>query len=1186
MYKKNKHLGLKKANIRRTCRIMRVFFLCFTLGIGVCFSSNSYSQSTKISLNLKNKTVKQVLSEIEKNSEFIFFYQDDILDVDRKVTVNAENETIEQILNEILGATGNTYFVSDRSIYIIKKALEDIVQERNVVQQQKKRVSGIITDKDDEAIIGANVVEKGTTNGTVTDVDGRFSLSVESDAVIHISYIGYLSQEINTTGKTIFDVVLQEDMGELGEVVVVGYGTMKKKDLTGAVGGIREDVLGQSRLSSFVNSMQGRIAGVQITTGSGEPGSGARVIIRGANTLTGNSTPLYVIDGIQINQSDASIASSRFGTSSSKNPLSSINPADIVSIDVLKDASSTAIYGSKGANGVIIVTTRQGQEGKPVVAYDGNIGMSYRARKIEMLDGNEWIEYRKDWTLMPDKKRIVYGYFNDWLFFMNPAEMDPGKKIPRDVYSLPEYDWQDEMYRTALSTTHNLSISGGNKTTKFQGSVGYNKEEGILRNNDYSRYTTRMKLDHTQNRFIFSIGLNASYSCYSGAAQSGDGYNNMGILQTAIISRPLVFSNPLADQTQGGWKEPTTNLNYVNRVTSASNLSSNASVTYKIHEGLYIGSTVSGTIVPSKTNEFYGKETPWGYYLKGRGAITNSEWIGWANINSLSYDKIFKNKTRLNSLLVYELNGSRSESSSIIKSNFADETTGIHDISKGVTLEDATSNAGIMRRMSLLGRINYNIHDKYLITTSLRADGSDRFGEDNRWGYFPSLALAWRLSEEPFMKKLKFLDNLKIRLSYGRTGNSNIPAFQYMARMGNSFYSDELGLAPSSMPNPKLKWETTIQYNAGIDLAIVKGVIDLSVDVYNKVTTDMLYRAIIPAQSGFKTQWQNLGEINNKGIEVAINTRNINTKNFTWSSGLTMSANKNKVIDIGNGLDMAPIGAGSWSLSYIKINDVGRIMRNQPIGIIYGYEMDGIYQLDDFTGWVDKTGSWEANDPDMPWQVRSWQLKEGVTDCSAIAAPRPGTFKFKNLDGSADNKITEDDKTIIGKNQPKLYGGVSNNFRYRNFDLGIFFTYSLGGDIFNSTKFELEGAFPGEYYNITKRFWENRWTPDNPTNKYPAYSDAGYYNTLAAVPNSYYVEDASYLRLQNLSFGYSFPLFLSKRMGVSNIKVYYSVNNLFTITKYTGFTPEVDNGNALLSGFDIIGYPRTSSHVFGLNVTF
>jgi len=994
------------------------------------------------------------------------------------------------------------------------------------------------------------------------------------------------TQEVTIIGKSSIDIGMEEETVGLDEVVAVGYGTVKKRDLTGAVTTIKQDVFEQSKQSSFVNSLQGRVAGVQITSGSGEPGSGSKIIIRGANTLAGSSDPLYVIDGVQVNESEAPIANSKFGTNSQRNPLSSINPADIVSVEVLKDASSTAIYGSKGANGVIIITTRQGKEGAPVISLDSRVGVSYSAKKLEMLDGNEWIDYRKDWVLLPDKKRITYGYFNDWLFFLNPGETNPSKMIPRDVYALPEFDWQNEMYRTAVSTSHTLSITGGTQYTKFSGSVGYNKEEGILKNNGYSRYNTRLRLDHNKDRFSVSVSLSASYSKYNGAAQSGDGYNNIGVTQSAIISRPLVFVNPQDSVKNGGWRKPTANLKYIERDISTPNVSSNVVLNYKLLEGLYIGTTVSGTIVNSKCNEFYGKDTPWGYYLKGRAAISNTEWMGWTNSNTIFYNTNFKNNTKLSALGVFEVNGSGYQNSSITMSNFPDESTGINDISKGITFQEATSGAGKTNRISYLGRLNYDIFGRYLFTGSMRADGSDRFGENNRFGYFPSLAFAWRITEESFMKSQTFIDNLKLRLSYGKTGNSNIPEFQYMARMGNTFYGDQLGLVPASLPNPDLKWETTVQYNAGVDISVLKGRIDLTLDLYDKITTDMLYQAIIPAQSGFKTQWQNLGKIDNKGIEVALNTRNIVSENFTWTSNFTISANKNKVVTIGNGLDVAPIGAGSWSLSYIKLNDVGRIMTNQPIGIMYGYEMDGIYQMDDFAGWKDLTGQLQPNDPNIPWQSRNWELKPGVADCSSIAKARPGTFKFKNEDNSTDNKITESDKKIIGNSQPLLFGGFGNNFQYKGFELNLFFTYSLGGEIFNSTKFELEGSSPGEYYNITKDFWNNRWTPENPTNNYPSYSDANYYNTLAAQPNSYYVEDASYVRLQTVSFSYTLPRSFAKRMGLGSVKLYYSGNNLITFTNYSGFTPEVNSGNALLSNFDTIGYPRTTSQSIGFNLTF
>lgn len=1051
---------------------------------------------------------------------------------------------------------------------------------------QSVTVLGTVKDETDSPMVGVTVVVSGKQSGTTTDTSGHFSLAAAPGTILDVSYIGYLTQRVEVPASGALTVNMKPDQMDIEGVTVIGYGSVKKKDLTGSVSSINSKTLQESKQSSFLNSMQGRIAGVQITVGSGAPGSGSKVIVRGANSIAGTSDPLYVIDGIQMNGSDAPVASSSYGRSASVSPLSSINPADIVSIDVLKDASSTAIYGAKGANGVIIVTTRQGQEGAPVITYDGSVSISTRSKEIKMLNGNDWIDYRKDQTLLPDKSRIQYGYFQDWLFFENSGELDPAKMIPRDVYALPQHDWQDEMYRTAISTSHNLSISGGSKNTKYAGSIGYNNEQGLLRENDYTRITGRLRLDHSHKRFNFSLNLNGSYSIYNGAANSGAGYNNMGVLQSALVSRPLVFNNPHDLETQGGWKEPTRNLDYVYKQTTAPNFGASATVSYKLLEGLYLASTISGTTAPSSCNEFYSKETPWGWYLKGRASISNSLWSGFDNINSLSYNKVFKNNTRLDAMAAFQISGSKYVVSNIVKSNFADETTGVFDINKGVTLESATSNAGPQRSLSYLARVNYTVFDRYLFTASFRADGSDRFGENNRWGYFPSAAFAWRISDESWMKDIRQIDNLKLRLSYGVTGNSNIPIFQYMAQMGDSFYNDELGLRPTSMPNPDLKWETTTQYNIGLDLSCWNSAFNFTFDLYDKRTTNMLYNAIIPAQSGFKSQWQNLGKVDNRGIEVGINSRNISNTNFSWTTSFTIAANKNEVLEIGNGLDQAPIGAGTWSLSYIKINDVGRIMKGQPIGVIYGYKMDGIYQMDDFAGWTDKMGVHAANDPAIAWDQRDWQLRPDVVDSSPIGKVRPGNLKFRNADGSADNQITSNDQTVLGNCQPKFFGGLGNNFTYKNFELGVYFTYSVGAKIFNSTKYELEGAYPGEYYNITEDFWKNHWSPSNPTNKYPSYSDGNFYNSLAALPSDYYVEDGSYLRLQNLTFAYNLPSGFTKKLGLRNIRVYYSAYNLFTLTKYTGLDPEVDSGNSLLSGFDTIGYPHSSTHTFGVTLSF
>jgi len=1166
--------------INHFLRIMKVtvFLTCF-VALNI-FAANGNSQNARVTLINENTPLNSVLNEIERQTDYLFIINSSV-NTDKRVTVKVKEMPVSTVLSSLFRASDVTYSMEGTYILLSQKPAE----KQSVAQIRK--ITGKVLDETGQVLAGASVRVKNMKVGTITDVDGSFTLSgnFSDKNVLEISFLGMKTENIVIGRKNTFNVRLLSDLKTLNEIVVIGYGMQKKRDLTGAVTSIKSDVLEESKTSSFLNALQGRVAGVQITTGSGEPGAGSRVLIRGANTFAGSSDPLYVIDGIQMNESEGTVVGSRFGTSASHDPLSSINPADIVSIEVLKDASSTAIYGSKGANGVVIINTRQGKEGMPVVTYDGHVGVSYVYKNYDMLNADDWIDYRKDYTLMPDKKRIKYGYFNDWLFFKNPGETDPGKMEPRDVYALPQYNWEDEMYRTAWSTAHSISLSGGTQYLKYSGSLGYNQEDGLLKKNDYSRYNGRMRLDYNKDRIVMSMSMNASFSQFNGAAQSGDGYNNMGILQDAVISRPVVFNNPLAVSTTGGWRKPTENLNHIDKVISSPNISGTYSLNYKVIEGLYIGSTISGTLVNSKCNEFYGKDTPWGYYLQGRAALTNSQWWGWDNINTVSYDKAFKNNTKLSAVGAFELSGSKYEYNSIIKSNFGDETTKYNDISKGVTLQDASSDAGPTHRVSFLGRINYNIFDKYLFTASLRADGSDRFGKDNRWGYFPSMAFAWRISEEKFMKRQQAVDNLKLRLSYGVTGNSNIPEFQYMARMGNTFYNDELGLTPSSLENPKLKWETTTQFNVGIDFSLLRR-IDLTVDVYDKKTTDMLYNAIIPAQSGFKTQWQNLGKVDNRGIEIALTTRNIVSKDFSWTTNLTFSANRNRVKRIGNGLNTIPIGAGSWSLSYIKLNDVGRIMTGQPIGVMYGYKVAGIYQMDDFAGWKDKTNTYQDNDTHIPWQEREWILKDGVPNCSKIAKPRPGTFKFANLDKSEDNMITESDKDVIGKSSPSAFGGFGNNFRYKNIELSLFFTYQLGGKIFNSTKYELEGAYPGEYYNITKDFWKHRWTPENPTNSYPSYSDEGYYNTLASQSCDYYVESASFLRLSSVSLAYTLPQKFVNKIGLKNMKIYYTGNNLFTITGYDGISPEVDSHNALCTGFDTIGYPRATSHLFGLNITF
>ncbi|HRN56599.1 MAG TPA: SusC/RagA family TonB-linked outer membrane protein, partial [Agriterribacter sp.] len=588
------------------------------------------SMAQRVTLKETDAPLASVLSKISKQSGYFFLYDDASMHLAAPVDIEIQNARLEEALSILFATQPFDYTIKGKTIVIKLRDKPLYESGDTTLPPQPIRISGLVSDAQGKPIEGVTVTVKGTMVANRTDAQGHYSILVESgNGTLIFTSVGYIKQELTVRQSGTLNVVLKIAVSDLDEIVVVGYGEVRKGDLTGAVSSVKATVFEQSRQSSFINNIQGRVAGLQIASGTGEPGSGSKILIRGANSLVGSSRPLIVIDGIPVNESEAPVANSQFGANAQRDPLSSINPADIVSVEVLKDASSTAIYGARGANGVILVTTRKGKAGTAMVTYYGRYAISQTAKRMKMLGGDDWINYRKDWVLLPDRQNIIYGYFQDWLFFENPSELEPSLKIPRDVYALPQFNWQNEMYRDiANSTAHNISVSGGTATTKFYGSVGYNKEDGLFINNGYSRFNGRLRLDHNKDRLGLSFGLNGTFSRYDGAVQSGDGYANIGVIQTAIVSRPFVFENPLAVSTQGGWKIPTDNLNYLDRDISTPNLSSNLVINYRLLDGLYIGNTLSGTMVTSKVNEYYSKKTPWGYYLNGRGAITASDWYG------------------------------------------------------------------------------------------------------------------------------------------------------------------------------------------------------------------------------------------------------------------------------------------------------------------------------------------------------------------------------------------------------------------------------------------------------------------------------------------------------------------------------------------------------------------------------
>lgn len=1017
----------------------------------------------------------------------------------------------------------------------------------------QNKIAGEVTDAAGQALPGVTVVASGTTIGTVTGSDGKFTLSVpENTQTLQISFIGMKTQVINIEGKTSVLVKMEQESIGLDEVVAIGYGTMKKSDLTGSVASIKTDEIQKAKTVNFLESMQGKMAGVQVTTQSGEPGSNIEVKIRGASSIVGGISPLYVIDGIQVDVNTNEVASASVATASSMSPLANINPADIESIEVLKDASATAIFGSRGANGVIIVRTKSGRSGKTIFNYDGSFSLSQATKKLDMINGDQYIEYQR--ILNPTSD--VYWDKNG-----NPKEFPDAKR----------FDWQDEMLRTATAQTHNFGISGGFKSTTFSASLGYLDQEGIIKKNDYKRYNGRVKVDYAEKRISSSFNLNASYSIQEGASSAGGGTDYNGVVQFITLTKPIDVNDPNADFLTGGkFIYPTSMIDEAEKEIDMVRILGNTYFAYEIIKGLKLQAEIGGNFSSSKSREFYGKETSWGFVDNGKAALQENRSLSWFNREILTYNNKFE-KHNVNLMGGFELNAYVFENFFIGVSNFPFEATGYNDISKGKIVSRYTSTKWGTNRISSFGRINYNYDDRYLLTATLRADGSDKFGTGNRFGWFPSVALAWRINQESFLKNAKQLSNLKLRASYGITGNERIPAYSYFARLDNAYYSNNgilsLGLAPAAMANPDLKWESTTQYNGGIDIGLFKERIIFNADYYLKQTTDMLLLAPVSSQSGYIQQWKNIGRVDNNGLELMLTIYNIDKKNFKWSTSVNLSLPSNKIVDLGPGVDFIPVTIyGGF------FQNVGRVIKDQPVGTAYGFVWDGVYQIEDFT--------WQNNsDPAIAHDKRTYTLKPEVVRVAGSTV-QPGTFKFKDLN---DDGVVDDnnDRDVISQSYPKHFGGINNNLSYKAFELSFFVDWSYGNQILNESKYLSEGT--QGWMNLRKDFWDDRWTPDNPTNEHGTFAAK---NNTSQFISSYYVEDASFIRLKNVNLTYTLPSKYVGKIGFSDIKIYVNGSNLYTMSKYSGFDPDISFNNQLLPGFDRYSYPKSRTFSLGLKATF
>ena len=1021
-----------------------------------------------------------------------------------------------------------------------------------------RTVSGtVVSSTNGEPLIGVSVqVKERPSVGTITDLDGKYSLQVANGETLVFSYIGFVNQEI-TADRTVIDVEMKEDTEVLDEVVVVGYGTMKRSDLTGSVVSVGEDEIKQSVVTSLDQALQSRAAGVSVTQNSGTPGGGISVSIRGINSLNGNE-PLYVIDGVAIsgnNDSNSSV-------------LSSINPSDIVSMEILKDASATAIYGSRASNGVVLITTRQGQSGKTRISYEGYYGLQQLPKELEVLNLREYAEYQ---NLRAD----VIGFGKRGEF--------------ADLSLLGEgTNWQREIFQNASMHNHQVNISGGNDNVKYALSAGYLQQEGIAIGSDFQRFSARVNMDNKITKWL-STGLRASVS----KTTQNNTIDSGNIIRTAIEQLP----DTPARNPDGSWGAQAENMygTYFSNPVAEALMRENYNKGLQMYVDFFADVTIwKGLVLRAEYagNYYYNNSyqyTPsydYGHYIQtSSGSRSASNGSNWTLKTYLTYNGTF-GKHNLSVMAGHEAQENTWENLSGSRSDYLFNT--IHELNMGdASTAKNSSGRGSSAIESYYGRLNYGYDDRYLATFTLRGDGSSSFGPANRWGIFPSVALAWKINNERFLKNVEWLNNLKLRMGWGLVGNQSASSYAYGVTMSSAASIWGTGFYAGNYPNDKLKWEETKAYNAGLDLNLFDNRVEFIFDTYFKNTDNLLMRASLPSYvSGvIQSPWVNAGAMQNKGAEFTLNTVNVSTKDFTWRTGITISFNKNKITKLYT--ETAGL-SGTIDSQILTYSTVG-----QPVGQYYGYKVIGMfkeendfYQRDaDGNFLLDKNGN---------------RLPVALPEDQHIAEDEVwvGDYIFEDLND--DGIIDEKDRTYLGNPEPKFSYGFNNTFTYKGFDLNIFINGVYGNELVNL--FRQDFTNPMRNSNLLKEATGiarvELIDPEQPNEIWnvrvanPESASVQRINTADGNDNNRmsnrFVEDGSYLRIKNISLGYTFPQSWVRKWKIENLRVYMNVQNAFTFTKYKGYDPEVGayNYNVLLRGVDYARYPSQRIYTFGLNLSF
>ncbi len=1019
----------------------------------------------------------------------------------------------------------------------------------------QKTLNGVVLDEQDMPLIGATVAFSGKTGGTVTDMDGKFTLKVKVGDKLTFSYIGYQTKTMTFKGQNNITVRLEPDNKLLDEVVVVGYGSMKRSDLTGSVASVRgEDLIGYQS-SSVAGALAGQVAGVQITQTDGTPGSGFNINIRGVGTLTGDASPLYIVDGFQVDD------------------IEYLSDADIESIEVLKDASSSAIYGARAANGVVLITTKQGTVSKPTVTYNGSATYRHISKKLDVLSPYEFVKLQGE---------INSQYLNTYYREGNDEDGNPYRYQTLDDYiGVEPVDWQDETFNPTWSQSHSVSLTGGTDQSKYAGTFSRYVEDGIFNNSGFDKTTFKLRFDQKLSKSLsFNAQVNYSMTNRRGQGTSGDSgrFNMLAQILTARPTAGLRMTNEefLATAIDPELLESGESLAQVNPVMQTENVtnnrkaemwSGNAAVKWEIIKGLT--ANVSGTYRTTNTRAdvFYhdgSKEA----YRNGQSPYGQSQMtreVSWTNSNTLTWKQKIK-KHSYDVMLGHEIVFRGTEYLLGQSMDFPFDNLGNDNLGVGATPSRVTSSRSDNKLLSFFARANYNYNDRYLLTATMRADGSTRFSAKNKWGYFPSFSAAWRISEENFMKGIDWISNMKLRFGWGLVGNDRISNYLSLDLYETTKYG--VGnqvvtvLTPKQLRNSNLKWEASSTVNLGLDLGFFDNRLNVTADFFIKNTKDLLLAQSLAHVTGFESQMQNIGKIQNKGIELSLTSSNIERKNFTWQTNFNISFIRNELKALADGVDAmyARSGFDSNFTAYDYVAMVG-----ESLGLIYGYEFDGIYQSDDFYT--------SASTGELI-------LKPGVTDNQRYTeGVEPGVVKYKDQDG--DGVITTNDRTVIGNALPKWYGGITNTFNFYGVDFSLMFQFNYGNDVYNATRLFSTQSRLGRKNMLAEV--ADRWSPTNASNNVPKYD--GY---ITNDVYSRFVEDGSFLRLKTMTLGYTFPREWTKKFKVSKLRVYAQAQNLFCITGYSGYDPEVSMAasNPMTPGLDWGAYPKSRIFTVGLDLQF